>query len=121
MCVLLSVRVRVCVWGFRSWRLGYKSDGMETLLHVAKEGNSLSYTTSNDIRLVLVFLSLYIFGGQTADRRQGNTGGLGGAFGFMWAVGKPLPIPECRPYKPSLRFRLLNFVGNLAQKMQAKK
>ena len=36
MCVLLSVRVRVCVWGFRSWRLGYKSDGMETLLHVAR-------------------------------------------------------------------------------------
>jgi len=57
----------------------------------------------------------------TADRRQGNTGGLGGAFGFMWGVGKPLPIRECRPYKPSFRFRLLNKVGALATKLTKKK
>ena len=61
------------------------------------------------------------YGFYTADRRQGNTGGLGGAFGFMWAVGKPLPIPECQPYKPSLRFRMLSWFGRLAQKMQTKK
>jgi len=61
------------------------------------------------------------YGFYTADRRQGNTGGLGGACGFMYGVGKPLPIPECHPYKPSLRFRMLNFVGRLAQKFQKKK
>jgi len=53
----------------------------------------------------------------TVDRRQGNTGGLGGAFGYFYGVGKPLPIPECRPFKPSLRFRLLNFVGNLGKRL----
>ena len=61
------------------------------------------------------------YGFYTADRRQGNTGGLGGAFGFMYGVGKPLPIPECHPYKRSFRFRMLNFVGRLAQKLQKKK
>ena len=61
------------------------------------------------------------YGFYTADRRQGNTGGLGGAFGFMYGVGKPLPIPECQPYKRSFRFRLLSFVGGLAQKLQKKK
>mmetsp|Transcript_1799 Transcript_1799/g.2081 ORF Transcript_1799/g.2081 Transcript_1799/m.2081 type:complete len:270 (-) Transcript_1799:46-855(-) len=61
------------------------------------------------------------FGFYTSDRRQGNTGGLGGAFGFMYGVGKPLPIPECQPYTPSKRFRLLQYVGNLAEKFQKKK
>jgi len=60
------------------------------------------------------------YGFYTADRRQGNTGGLGGAFGFMWAVGKPLPIPECQPYKKSFRFRMLSFVGGFLQKLQKK-
>lgn len=60
------------------------------------------------------------FGFYTADRRQGTTGGLGGAFGFMYGVGKPLPIPECQPYRQSKRFRLLNFVGRLASKFQKK-
>jgi hypothetical protein len=61
------------------------------------------------------------FGFYTSDRRQGTTGGLGGAFGFMHAVGKPLPIPECQPYKPSKRFRLLQFIGKTAEKFQKKK
>lgn len=61
------------------------------------------------------------YGFYTADRRQGNTGGLGGAFGFMYGVGKPLPIPECQPYKRSFRFRLLNFVGATLQKFAKKK
>jgi len=56
----------------------------------------------------------------TSDRRAGNTGGLGGAFGFMYAVGKPLPIPECAPYKPSKRFRLLQLVGNFAKRFEKK-
>lgn len=58
------------------------------------------------------------FGFYTSDRRQGNTGGLGGAFGFMYGVGKPLPIRECQPYKPSFRFRALNFIGSLGQKLK---
>lgn len=61
------------------------------------------------------------YGFYTADRRQGNTGGLGGAFGFMYGVGKPLPIPECKPYTPSMRFRMLNLVGRVAQKFKKEK
>ena len=41
-------------------------------------------------------------------QRVGNTGGLGGAFGLMWALGSPLPAPEGRPWSPSLQLRLLN-------------
>jgi len=65
--------------------------------------------------------NLIEYGFYTADRRQGNTGGLGGAFGFMYGVGKPLPIPECQPYKRSFRFRMLSFIGGLAQKLKKKK
>jgi len=64
--------------------------------------------------------NLIEYGFYTADRRQGNTGGLGGAFGFMYGVGKPLPIPECQPYKRSFRFRMLSLVGSLAQKLKKK-
>ena len=60
------------------------------------------------------------FGFYTVDRQQGNTGGLGGAFGYFYGVGKPLPIPECQPYKPSFRFRTLNFIGRLGKMLQKK-
>ena len=61
------------------------------------------------------------FGFYTVDRRQGNTGGLGGAFGYFYGVGKPLPIPECQPYKPSFRFRSLQYIGKLAKMFSNKK
>ena len=56
------------------------------------------------------------FGFYTVDRRQGNTGGLGGAFGYFYGVGKPLPIPECQPFKRSFRFRMLGWIGQLGSK-----
>ena len=56
--------------------------------------------------------------GYVVDRRVGNTGGLGGAFGFFYGVGKPLPFPECQPYKRSKRFRLLNFVGRMGTRLK---
>eukprot|EP00562_Extubocellulus_spinifer_P032079 CAMPEP_0178712502 /NCGR_PEP_ID=MMETSP0699-20121125/18918_1 /TAXON_ID=265572 /ORGANISM="Extubocellulus spinifer, Strain CCMP396" /LENGTH=252 /DNA_ID=CAMNT_0020361261 /DNA_START=179 /DNA_END=937 /DNA_ORIENTATION=+ len=65
-------------------------------------------------------LKMKEFGFYTVDRRQGTTGGLGGAFAYMYGVGRPLPIPECQPYKRSFRFRLLSFVGGLAQKFSRK-
>jgi len=60
------------------------------------------------------------FGFYTVDRRQGNTGGLGGAFGLMWAIDRPLPIPECQPYKASKRFRFLQLMGNIGKKFAKK-
>jgi hypothetical protein len=61
------------------------------------------------------------FGFYTVDRRQGTTGGLGGAFGYFYGVGKPLPFPEAKPYKPSFRFRTLQFVGAVAKKFKGSK
>lgn len=60
------------------------------------------------------------FGFYTVDRRQGNTGGLGGAFGYFYGVGKPLPIRECQPYKKSFRFRMLGLLGKLGKKFSKK-
>jgi len=60
------------------------------------------------------------FGFYTVDRRQGNTGGLGGAFGYFYGVGRPLPIPEARPFKKSFRFQLLGFIGNLGKMLRKK-
>jgi hypothetical protein len=61
------------------------------------------------------------FGFYTVDRQYGNTGGLGGAFGFFYGVGKPLPFPEAKPFKPSFRYRMLQKVGGFLQKLQQKK
>lgn len=61
------------------------------------------------------------FGFYTIDRRQGNTGGLGGAFGYFYGVGKPLPIRECQPYKPSFRFRMLGLIGKIGKKFSKSK
>mmetsp|Transcript_370 Transcript_370/g.1059 ORF Transcript_370/g.1059 Transcript_370/m.1059 type:complete len:254 (-) Transcript_370:28-789(-) len=61
------------------------------------------------------------FGFATADRRQGNTGGLGGAFAFFYAVGIPLPFPEGQPFKPSKRYRLFGLIGKLAKRLSKKK
>lgn len=60
------------------------------------------------------------FGFYTVDRRQGNTGGLGGAFGYFYGVGKPLPIRECQPFKPSFRFRMLGLLGKIGKKFSKK-
>ena len=58
------------------------------------------------------------FGFYTVDRRQGNTGGLGGAFGYFYGVGRPLPIPECQPYRPSFRFRMLGYLGKIGKMLK---
>ena len=54
--------------------------------------------------------------GHVMDRSIGNTGGLGGLFGPLYAIGKGLPFPEGQPWKASLRYRLFNFIGRVAQK-----
>ena len=61
------------------------------------------------------------FGFYTVDRRQGNTGGLGGALGYFYGVGKPLPFPEARPFKPSFKYRTLQFIGAVAKKFKGPK
>jgi len=56
----------------------------------------------------------------TVDRQQGNTGGLGGAFGYFYGVGKPLPIREAKPFKPSFKYRILTLFGEIMKKMKPK-
>jgi len=51
--------------------------------------------------------------GYVIDRTVGNTGGLGGAFGFFWATGNALPFPECEPFQPSLQLQFLGLLGKL--------
>ncbi|KAF8056384.1 hypothetical protein HT031_006384 [Scenedesmus sp. PABB004] len=46
--------------------------------------------------------------GYVQDRRLGNSGGLGGAFGLLYAIGCPFPFPEGKPWAPSLQQRLFN-------------
>jgi hypothetical protein len=60
------------------------------------------------------------FGFYTVDRAQGNTGGLGGAFGYFYGVGRPLPFPEGRPYKMSLQRSFVELLANFARKFQKK-
>ena len=60
------------------------------------------------------------FGFYTVDRRQGNTGGLGGAFAFFYGVGRALPFPEMHPYKPSKRYRLFQLIAKLQDKFSKK-
>jgi len=39
--------------------------------------------------------------GYVLDKETGNTGGLGGVFGLLYALGYGLPFPEAQPYQPS--------------------
>ncbi|CAJ1432179.1 unnamed protein product [Effrenium voratum] len=51
--------------------------------------------------------------GYVMDRRQGNTGGLGGLLGPFYAIGKPLPFPEAQPYEWSWQRKLVTFLSEL--------
>ncbi len=57
-------------------------------------------------------------GGYVCDRTQGNSGGLGGVFGLRYALNRPLPFREARPYKPSMMMHLYNFIGKKMQEQQ---
>jgi len=52
--------------------------------------------------------------GYVMDKRIGNTGGMGGLFGPLYAVGHGLPVLEGKPWKPSLRLQALERVQKAA-------
>jgi len=60
------------------------------------------------------------FGFYTVDRAQGNTGGLGGVFGYFYGVGRPLPFPEGKPYRKSFRRRMVESLANFLSKFSRK-
>jgi len=53
--------------------------------------------------------------GYSMDRRIGNTGGLGGLFGFLYAIGHPLPFPEGKPWSSSPMMQLINRIQKIGQ------
>ena len=55
--------------------------------------------------------------GYVMDRRVGNTGGLGGLYGVLYAIGKPLPFPEAQPWKMSKRYKLFQAIGNFMSRI----
>lgn len=59
--------------------------------------------------------------GHVMDRSVGNTGGLGGIFGPAYAIGKPLPFPEARPYKMSKRYMFFNRLGQFLSYLKKRK
>ncbi|KAJ1467853.1 hypothetical protein T484DRAFT_1645032 [Baffinella frigidus] len=59
--------------------------------------------------------------GYVMDRDVGTTGGLGGLYGVLYAIGKPLPFREARPWKMSRRYKIFNAVGGWLQRLAAKK
>ena len=61
------------------------------------------------------------FGFATADRTYGNTGGVGGVYGYFYGIGKALPFPEARPFKPSLRYALFMKFARLLERLKGKK
>lgn len=57
-------------------------------------------------------------GGYPIDKRIGNTNGLGGMFGILKAIGKPLPFPEAQTlYNPSMRFEAFEHVAKALESM----
>lgn len=52
--------------------------------------------------------------GYVMDRRIGNTGGMGGLFGPLFAVGHALPFKEGQPWQPSLRLQMLDRIQAMA-------
>ena len=59
--------------------------------------------------------------GYVIDREVGNTGGLGGLYGVLYAIGRPLPFREARPWKMSRGYALFQRVGGFLQKVQKKR
>ena len=54
--------------------------------------------------------------GYVTDRNVGNTGGLGGLYGILYALGKPLPFPEANPWKKSWQYAFFQKLGAMIQR-----
>ena len=59
--------------------------------------------------------------GYIMDRSVGNTGGLGGLYGVLYAIGKPLPFPEARPWKMSKRSVFASACTRMTHELPCKK
>lgn len=67
-----------------------------------------SLTIDHDTGLITRYTIGYV-----TDRSVGNTGGLGGLYGILYALGKPLPFPEAQPWKQSWQYSFFQKIGSL--------
>lgn len=67
-----------------------------------------SLTIDHDTGLITKYTIGYV-----TDRNVGNTGGLGGLYGILYALGKPLPFPEAQPWKMSWQYAFFQKLGSL--------
>ena len=56
--------------------------------------------------------------GYVVDRTVGNTGGLGGLYGILYGLGRPLPFPEGKPWQKSVQYDLFQKLGGLLRKLK---
>ncbi|XRB03451.1 GONST5 protein [Pycnococcus provasolii] len=52
--------------------------------------------------------------GYVLDKQLGNTGGLGGVFGILYAIGYGLPFPEAQPWEKSWQYALFQQTSGFA-------
>ena len=69
-----------------------------------------SITIDHDTGLITRYTIGYV-----VDRSVGNTGGLGGLYGILYAIGSPLPFPEAQPWKKSWQYGIFQKIGALLQ------
>ena len=67
-----------------------------------------SLTIDHDTGLITKYTIGYV-----TDRNVGNTGGLGGLHGILFALGKPLPFPEAQPWRMSWQYAFFQKLGSL--------
>ena len=105
------------VWytvAFRGTHLGPSPFGKPTGKEVVcpPQVNSLTFNEQGQV--------IKYTGGYVVDKEIGNSGGMGGLFGPLYAIGKGFPFPEARPYQRSWQFKMFSFVGDIAQKFSKK-
>lgn len=88
--------------------------GEATGIEVECPPQAISLTFNSDGKVTLYT------GGYVMDKLEGNSGGMGGVFGPLYAVGKGFPFPEAQPWKPSIQYRLFQTVGGFLSKFAPK-
>lgn len=100
-----------CVDPLEPNRVWFMSRGVLTHTSTLKFGSSEFKATGRRIKEAPQTLSMSfddagrcykLTGGYCVDRTCGDSGGLGGLFGVIYALGGSLPFPEGKPWKPSL-------------------
>jgi len=56
--------------------------------------------------------------GYVMDKQLGNTGGLGGVYGILYAIGYGLPFPEAQPWEKSFQYSAFTTFSGLTQELQ---